>query len=109
MRFVAEDEHGLVVGHFELEKFPGSNQIAISSHAFIEEEHRGKGYGKAAAEDRVMLARRLGFDYLLCTVVSTNAVQRHILEQLGWSCLDEFDNRVTDNTVCLYGRRVEKT
>ena len=102
MRFPTE--HGC----FELEGLPGCRQIVVSTNAFIEEEYRGKGNGNKAHQSRLQLMRELRYDYAICTVVSTNEAQRHILASNGWKKLDEFKSRVTKNTVELWSRKIER-
>lgn len=90
-------------GHYELNPFPGSNQIVISSHAFVRKEHRGNGHGKATASARIRKARELDYDYMLCTVRADNEPQLKIVRALGWKELDRFHNKVTECEVIVFG------
>lgn len=92
------------LGFYELNTFPGCNQIVVSNHAFIEKGERGKGLGNEAHFQRLSKMRELGYDYALCTVVKDNEAQIHILEKNGWRKLDEFWNRETEHQVLIYGR-----
>lgn len=105
MRFPVKDESG-VVGYYELNPFPGCNQLVISNHATIKLPYRGKGLGTAAASMRIEKARILGYDYMIATVVDTNVAQKKIMDKLGWKRLDSFDNTETGNTVIIYGRQL---
>lgn len=93
-------------GFYELNPLPGCNQLVVSNHAFVEPEHRGTGNGQAAHEERLKRARELGYDYIMCTVRATNAVQIHILEKYEWKHLDTFRNRETGNDVSVYGKQL---
>lgn len=93
-------------GHWELQSFPGNNQIVCSTHAFIKKELRGNGHGKAAAEQRLQDARRLGYDYMLSTARADNEPQLKIMRSLGWTELDRFWNSVTEVEVVVFGRKV---
>jgi len=94
------DEHGF----YELNPFPGNNQIVVSNHAFIYPSHRNRGFGKVQHEQRLAKARELGYNYILCTVNKENDVECHILEKNGWHMFDGFLNLETDNYVGIWGR-----
>lgn len=100
MRFPSE------AGFYELNKFPGCNQIVVSNHAFIYEHMRGKGLGQLQHGERLDKAQELGYDYMLATAVSTNEVEKHILAKNGWKKLDEFRSTETGRVVELWGRLV---
>lgn len=93
-------------GFFELNPFPGSNQIVVSNHAFIYPEHRGKGLGSKKHRERLELAASLGYDLILCTVRDTNAKQRAILRNNGWTIYVGFLSTETEHGVELWGRRL---
>lgn len=93
-------------GFYELNPFPGSNQIVVSNHAFIYPQFRNNGYGKQAAEERIEKARDLGFDYMLCTVRADNPAQLKIIRGLGWKELDRFTSTETGNEIILFGKNV---
>lgn len=96
------------IGHYELTSLPGCNQIVVSHHAFINEEHRGKGNGKAAHYERLRHIDDLNYDYALCTINKANEAQSKILAKARWKMLDEFVNKETGNTVQIWGRRMGK-
>jgi ribosomal protein S18 acetylase RimI-like enzyme len=50
----------------------------------IDEEHRGKGYGKAAMELAESEARRLGIDRIALNVFGKNEVARNLYRSLGY-------------------------
>jgi len=93
-------------GFYELNPFPGCNQIIISNHSWIPQEQRGKGQGGKVHQFRLKMAENLGYDYILCTVKADNIPQIRILEKNGWKRLDSFDNRETKNLVFLYGKQL---
>lgn len=97
-----------IVGHYELNNFPGCNQIVISNHSCIYSEHRGKGFGLELAREKISCATEEGFDYMIATVVSTNTAQLKIMEKNGWTLLDTFFNRESGNEVNIFGRRLSE-
>ncbi len=50
----------------------------------IDEEHRGKGYGKAAMELAESEARRLGVDRIALNVFGRNEVARNLYRSVGY-------------------------
>ena len=97
------DGHG---GFYELNPFPGCNQIVVSNHSWIPPEKRGKGFGDKVHKDRLHMINLLGYDYAICTVKMDNIPQIRILEKNGWKLLDNFFNRETGNSVYIYGRKM---
>lgn len=95
-------------GFFELNPFPGCNQIVVSNHSWIPPDKRGKGLGTLVHGKRLMLMDELGYDYALCTVREDNLPQIAILEKAGWKRLDVFRNRETNNVVLIYGKELNK-
>jgi RimJ/RimL family protein N-acetyltransferase len=96
------------VGHYELNHFPGCNQIVISNHSCIYPKYRGKGLGTQLAREKIQVATDEGFDYMIATVVSTNTAQLKIMEKNGWKLLDTFFNRESGNEVNIFGRRLSE-
>ena len=89
----------------EITSMPGCSQVAISHGVFVPANSRKCGMGKLAHKARLEYAKNhLGYDYILCTVESTNIVQIRILDKYGWKKLDEFKSLKTEHTVCLYGK-----
>lgn len=93
-------------GFYELNPFPGCNQIVVSNHSLVYKHKRGNGIGSKEHTDRLAKIKFLGYDYVICTVKSDNAPQRHILEKNEWRQLDSFTNSETGNLVFLYGKQV---
>jgi hypothetical protein len=94
-------------GHYELNHFPGNNQIVVSNHSFLKPEFRGNGYGKELGMEKIELAKELGFDYMIATVVIDNGPQMKIMHDNGWKWFDSFHNSVTGNDVSIWGRRLD--
>ena len=94
-------------GFYELNPFPGCNQVVISNHAFIAAEHRGMGLGKKQHTDRLEKIKELHYDYALCSVNASNRKEIHILNTNGWKLLDTFHNKETTNMVELWGKRMD--
>lgn len=101
MRF--SDAHGF----YELNPFPGCNQICVSNHAFIYPQQRGQGFGQAQHEARLWKARELGYDLMLCTVKTDNEVEIHILRKNGWIVEREFISTETGHAVQLWSRNLK--
>jgi len=99
---------GKPVGHYELNNFPGCNQIVVSNHSCIYPQHRGKGLGKALSIEKLAVAKNEGYDYAIATVVGSNSPQLAIMESNGWTLLDTFFNRESGNEVNIFGRRLSE-
>jgi predicted GNAT superfamily acetyltransferase len=91
-------------GFYELNPFPGCNQVVVSNHAFIYALDRGKGNGYKQHQARLAEARRLGYSYIICTVRKENSKEISILEGAGWKTLDHFWNLETEHDVVIYGK-----
>lgn len=96
------------VGHYELNNFPGCNQMVVSNHSCIYQDYRGMGLGKRLAEEKILVAKSEGYDYMIATVVSTNERQLKIMANNGWKLLDTFFNRESGNEVNIFGRRLSE-
>lgn len=95
---------GTEFGHYELNAFPGSNQIVVATHTFIKPEYRGQGKGTEQALDKLEKVVELGYDYMLAAIVASNEPQQKIAKKLGYECLANFHNSVTGNIVQLFGK-----
>lgn len=95
-----------VFGWYELNPFPGSNQIVVSNHAFIYPKYRGTGKGKTQHEQRLMKARELGYDLIVCTVNSNNLIEKHILDKYGWSKGAEFRSTETNHLLEMWSKEI---
>lgn len=102
MRYTVTDDDNRAIGFYELNPFPGCNQMVISNHAFIMEEARGKGLGKAAHAKRIAEAKRLGYDCMICTVNQYNTPQINIMDFYGWSQVFSFLNKETGSDIHVY-------
>lgn len=98
MRFA--DEYGF----YELNPFPGCNQIVVSNHAHIFRGYRGEGRGQIQHQERLIKAKELGYDLIICTVKSDNDVEKHILEKYGWQRMLNFINTETENPIEMWAR-----
>lgn len=96
MRFA--DEYGF----YELNPFPGCNQIAVSNHAHIFPDYRGEGKGQLQHRQRLQKAKELGYNLLVCTVKSDNKIEKHILEKYGWEKNTSFFNTETENQIEMW-------
>lgn len=67
-------------GFYELNPFPGCNQVVVSNHAFIHTFYRGQGNGYRQHQALLAEARRLGYSYIICTVQKQNSKEISILE-----------------------------
>ena len=100
--------YGDEFGFFELNPFPGCNQIVVSNHAFIYPTYRGQGYGQMQHHDRLAQAMRLGYDAVLCTVDEKNVAEIHILTKNDWKRLTQvaIPNVQTGHNVDLWLKRL---
>lgn len=98
---------GQVIG--EISSLPGCSQIGISHTLFVPKEQRGKGEAKKVFQLRERLFfEKLGYDLMLCTVVSTNKAQIRLMETNGWAEIASFESSKTDNKVSLYCKKPTK-
>lgn len=72
------------IGEFELTPLPGNSKMCVSHGLKIYEEFRGKGHGKRAQQERLILAKSLGFKVMMATVLGNNSRQDKILTGAGW-------------------------
>lgn len=98
--------YGTEHGFYELNRFPGCNQLVVSNHAFVKAEFRGKGFGQKAHEERLAEATRLGYDGIICTCREDNARQIHILSKNGWIKVWSFRSTETNHAVGLWTREL---
>lgn len=103
MRFA--DEYGF----YELNPFPGSNQIVVSNHAFIYPKYRNcpEKYGQLQHRQRLLKAKELGYDMIICTVRLDNEIEKHILRKFGWGFLECFSSVETEHSVELWARHLK--
>lgn len=95
-----------VVGHFDLEPMPRCPKVAISHSLEINSEHRGKGFGRLAMEQRLQLAKSLGFQVIICTVREGNTAQERIMSRFNFRRITFFDNPTTDHRVGLWYKNI---
>ena len=107
MTRVACKDGDKVVGFYDINAFPGCNQVAVSNHAFIVPSERKKGYGTRFHKERLDQMVEMGYDYSLCTVKDNNTFQLLILEGAGWDHLSTFRNSETGSMVQLWGRKLK--
>lgn len=93
-------------GFYELNPFPGSNQLVVSNHAFIYPEHRGQGMGQLQHAQRLAKAKELGYDAIMCTVREGNAVEKHILQKNRWSYLHTYKSKETGHRIEVWIRNL---
>lgn len=91
-------------GFYELNPFPGSNQIVISNHAFIYPAYRGKGFGQTQHTERLRKARELGYNLIMATVKADNLVEKHILKKNHWLQNTSFVSIETGHTIEVWTR-----
>lgn len=95
-----------MVGAYEFDNLPGCSQVVVSHSMFLNPEERGKKLSEHLAMKRVFHARDLGYDYMLCTVCTTNKAQLKVIERNGWERLTSFKSSKTEHEVLIYGRKV---
>jgi hypothetical protein len=91
-------------GFYELNPFPGCNQICVSNHSLIYRGYRGEGRGQIQHQERLIKAKELGYDFIQCTVRGDNLAEKHILNKYNWSMMASFKSKETGNLVELWGR-----
>ena len=91
----------------ELTTLPGCSQVAVSHGVTIHQDHRGKGLASVKSEDRFNLARKLGYDLLICTCDESNLPQVKTLLKTGWIKVYIFKSSRTENSVGLWMKSLE--
>lgn len=95
-------------GFYELNPFPGCNQIVVSNHAFINPEDRGQGFGRKQHQSRLEEIASLGYDVAVCTVNESNTREIDMLKRNGWLWAFSFKNRETNNQVQFWYKRMRE-
>lgn len=93
-------------GFYELNPFPGCNQIVVSNHAFIYSPYRGKGFGRQQHIERLNKAKDLGYNLIICTVSKDNQQEIKMLEKNNWKAAEYFWNVETGHLVHVYMREL---
>jgi len=94
----------------EIDSLPGCTQIAVSHSVFLPKGLRGQSKGTVAGYKRdAYLRDSLGYDYALCTVASSNDVEKRCLITRGWKKLDNFMSTKTDHAVEIWGKSLNET
>lgn len=94
-------------GFWEINPFPGSNQICVFNHAFVYPQFRGKGYGKVLHGERLFQARELGYDLAMCTCKMDNVPQVKILSYFKWSPTTSFTSTETGNVITIWTKELK--
>lgn len=99
---VIDNTNNLLVTYFVLSQMRGCNGVCISSNVVVEEEYRGNGLGTKFNYFREVLAKKMNYSLMLCTVVDGNEKQEKIMNKQGWTICTKFLNLKTKNTVKLF-------
>lgn len=99
--------HSSVYGTFCIDAMPGQPQVGLCHGFFVPVKNRGKGFANKLKHQQAQALKADNFDFGLCTVDAPNAVQQHVLEKAGWSCLAEFSNSRTGGRTQVWGVGVE--
>lgn len=91
-------------GSYEIVDLPGSPQVAVSIHSFVFPKLRGKGYGTQMHTERLEKLKKLGYDYVVCTVNLTNLKELAILKANDWRELSRFRSSASEHMVGLFGK-----
>lgn len=99
-------QYDVAKGFYEINSFPGCNQLAVSNHVFLEKEYRGKGFGQQFQESREHHTKLLGYDAVICTVKADNFPEIKLLEKNDWKKIWEFYNRETENIILIFAKNL---
>lgn len=88
MRLTFSSKHGKWKLHSVYEK----NGLVFSYDSLIKKRFRGRGLGSLEHRKRLKVARALGYSCIMCTVNSTNTIEKRILTRNNWKKVHEFDN-----------------
>lgn len=93
----------------QVDSFPGCSQIAIIHSAFVLPEHRGKGYGTRAHQQRLEdLYSEYHYDVAIATVDEANLPQITIMLKSGWKRVNIFTSRRTGHRVGVWINNLNK-
>jgi len=95
------------VATFSLKELPGCCGVMVSYHTNIQKRYQGKGLGDFLLDIKERIARDNYYSLLMCTTISDNAVERHLLEKHGFISERMFTNKRTNNTVLMYSKILE--
>lgn len=87
---------------YNLTQLPGCCGVVVSNGAWIEGNVRGNGLGDYFHRERISLSEFMGYTVMMCTTVSSNEAENHILEKNDWKKVHTFQNKRTGNTVFIW-------
>jgi hypothetical protein len=96
------------VARFCLKPMPGCSGACVSYGVKVNETFRHKGIGGILNEMQQHMAYEQDASVLTCTVTLQNEYQQRILRAKGWSEIQRFKNRKTDNIVCVWSIRLRE-
>lgn len=67
-----------------ISSFPGNYEIAVSTHAWVTEDQRGKGLGTFLNKVREAMAKANNYKIMMATVRWDNHAEIKILTKNGW-------------------------
>lgn len=79
-----DPELDVPIGHLWIKVETGENRRGFIFDVHIEEEHRGKGYGRAMMKALESKARFMKLSSLSLHVFASNDVARHLYDSLGY-------------------------
>ena len=90
------------VATFSLSPLPGCCGVLVSYYSEVRADQRKLGLGTILLKTRMDAARRGGYGHLIATVLASNKVEEHLLQDNGWVCTGEFRNPKTSNLVHIW-------
>lgn len=73
-------------GKFSLSFLPGCEKVMIFHGVVVHPKYRSRGLGHMLHSVRLSLAKRVGVETVMCTVVLGNSVEKRILRDYRWVC-----------------------
>jgi len=91
-----------IIATFTLSRMPGCCGIVVSNGVAISPKYQHKGLGNALHKIRLDMIKHLGYSCVICTDITGNVPQEKLLYANGWTRVNSFVNKRTDNDVSVF-------
>jgi hypothetical protein len=101
--------YNFVLG-FYLSEMHGCCGIVVSHNLNINEKFKSSVYqfGNFFQELRTELCKKLGYSQIICTTITNNIVENHLLVKYGWKFHEDskFVNKRTNNEIVMWTKGI---
>lgn len=99
-------EYDQALARFSLSDFPGCCSYLVSHDTLVNYDFRNRGIAQLLQPIKENIARMAGYTFLVCTTITSNEAQNHILQKFGWEKVYENINRRTGNSVIQWMKKI---